>query len=51
MKLISILGATGSIGQSTLNVIERHRSDIGVFAVSAHTDWKSLGEICNKYGH
>ena len=49
MKLISILGATGSIGQSTLNVIGRHRSDIGVFAVSAHKDWKSLGEICNKY--
>ena len=49
MKNITILGATGSIGLNTLDVISRHPDQFRVFAVSAHSDWKSLLQICKKY--
>ena len=34
---ITLLGATGSIGRSTLDVIARHPERYQVFAVTAHT--------------
>ena len=49
MKNITILGATGSIGLSTLDVISRHPDQFRVFAVSAHSDWKSLLQICKNH--
>ena len=49
MKNITILGATGSIGLNTLDVISRHPDQFRVFAVSAHSDWKSLLQICKNY--
>ena len=35
MKVISILGSTGSIGKSTLSVIDMHPDRFKVFALSA----------------
>ena len=49
MKNITILGATGSIGLNTLDVISRHPDQFRVFAVSAHSDWKSLLKICKNH--
>ena len=49
MKNITILGATGSIGINTLDVISRHPDQFRVFAVSAHSDWKSLLQICKNH--
>ena len=36
MKRLAILGATGSIGDSTLNVVRRHPEKFIVYALSAH---------------
>ena len=49
MKNITILGATGSIGLNTLDVVSRHPDQFRVFAVSAHSDWKSLLQICKNH--
>ena len=38
MKTISILGSTGSIGQSTLDVIRLHREDFQIFALSCNSN-------------
>ena len=46
MKNVSILGATGSIGLNTLDVISRHRDKFRVFAVSAYSNWEQLHQIC-----
>jgi len=34
MKRITVLGATGSIGTNTLDVLARHREDFEVFALT-----------------
>ena len=49
MKNIAILGATGSIGLNTLDVISRNPDRFKVFAVSAKSDWETLHKICIKH--
>jgi len=49
MKNITLLGATGSIGKSTLSVIDLHRDQFNVFALSANTNWQQMVKLCNKY--
>ena len=46
MKNICILGATGSIGLNTLDVISLHPNKYKVFALSANTGWKKMLELC-----
>jgi 1-deoxy-D-xylulose-5-phosphate reductoisomerase len=46
MKGICILGATGSIGVSTLDVIARHSSQYKVIALTANTNIDTLYEQC-----
>ncbi|WEV47955.1 1-deoxy-D-xylulose-5-phosphate reductoisomerase [Acinetobacter sp. ESL0695] len=46
---VCILGATGSIGQSTLKVLEKHPKKYNVFAVTAHSRLNALVEICIKF--
>jgi 1-deoxy-D-xylulose-5-phosphate reductoisomerase len=48
-KTISILGATGSIGTSTLNVIDLHPDKFSVFAISANTSVDKMATLCQKY--
>jgi 1-deoxy-D-xylulose-5-phosphate reductoisomerase len=38
MKLVTVLGSTGSIGVNTLNVIRAHRDQFGVYALVAGTN-------------
>ncbi|MBC3906151.1 1-deoxy-D-xylulose-5-phosphate reductoisomerase [Undibacterium umbellatum] len=46
---LCILGATGSIGVSTLDVVARHPDRYGVFALTAHTQVKKLAEQCAQF--
>lgn len=43
---ITILGATGSIGASTLDVITRHTDDYKVYALTANTNVDAMEELC-----
>jgi 1-deoxy-D-xylulose-5-phosphate reductoisomerase len=45
MQTISILGATGSIGQSTLAVLDLHPHAYRVFGVSGHSQYQALIDI------
>jgi len=49
MQQVTILGATGSIGQSTLAVLELHPERYQVFALSAHRRLPELAALCVKY--
>jgi 1-deoxy-D-xylulose-5-phosphate reductoisomerase len=49
MQMITVLGATGSIGVSTLDVIARHPDKYAVFALTAHTQIDKLAEQCQQF--
>ena len=49
MKKVSILGATGSIGLNTLEVISRHPDKYTVFALSAQKSWKKMLLLCKTH--
>src|SRR5690242_14171073 len=46
---LCILGATGSIGGSTLDVVARHPDRFELVAVSAHARVDLLGDICLRH--
>lgn len=46
---ITILGATGSIGLNTLDVINRHPNRFSVFALTAYRQIDRLAELCLRY--
>jgi 1-deoxy-D-xylulose-5-phosphate reductoisomerase len=43
---ITVLGSTGSIGESTLDVLQRHPDRFEVIALSAHANLARLAEQC-----
>ena len=49
MKTISILGSTGSIGQSTLDVIRLHKDNFEIFALSCNTNINLLLKQANEF--
>ncbi len=49
MKRVTVLGATGSIGVSTLDVIARHPDRFEVFALSANTRVEALALQCQQF--
>ena len=48
-QTISILGSTGSIGQSTLDVIARHPEKFEVHALTANQDVARMLEQCKRF--
>ena len=46
---VCILGVTGSIGQSTLKILNQHPDKYSVFAISAHSRISELLEICKQF--
>ena len=48
-RRVSILGATGSIGLSTLDVIRRHPDRFSVSALTASTRVDSMVELCHEF--
>ena len=49
MKQITILGATGSIGISTLDVLDRHSRSYNIFALTGNKKIPLLAEQCAKF--
>ena len=49
MQRITILGATGSIGVSTLDVLARHPDRYSVFALTAHSNVEQLALQCEQF--
>jgi len=45
-RAITILGSTGSIGQSTLDVVARHQDRYKIVALTANTDVDALEQQC-----
>ncbi len=49
MQNITILGSTGSIGMSTLDVLARHSERYSVYALTAHSRVEQLAEQCSQF--
>lgn len=49
MVKLALLGATGSIGTSTLAVLREQSAHFTLSLVSAHTDWQSLLRIAEEF--
>ena len=49
MRSLAVLGATGSIGASTLDVVARHPRRFRVGALSANTDVAALVALCARF--
>ncbi|MFT5541718.1 MAG: 1-deoxy-D-xylulose-5-phosphate reductoisomerase [Glaciecola sp.] len=45
MRTITVLGATGSIGQNTIDVISRHPNEFRVFAITGHSKLDALVKL------
>jgi 1-deoxy-D-xylulose-5-phosphate reductoisomerase len=45
-QVITILGATGSIGLNTLDVVARHPERFDIFALTAHRQIEKLAQLC-----
>ncbi|MDR2012202.1 MAG: 1-deoxy-D-xylulose-5-phosphate reductoisomerase [Rhodanobacter sp.] len=49
MKRITILGATGSIGASALDVVQRHPERFRATALAAHRNAAALADLCARF--
>ena len=49
MKQIAVLGSTGSIGTSTLDVIAAHAEEMQLTAITAHSSWQQLAEQAQQF--
>jgi len=49
LQQVTILGATGTIGLQTLDVISQHQNRFSVFALTASTNVKGLFSLCQLY--
>jgi 1-deoxy-D-xylulose-5-phosphate reductoisomerase len=49
MKRISLLGATGSVGASTLDLVARNPDRFAVAAVTAGRDWERLAALAKQH--
>jgi len=49
MQQVTILGATGTIGMQTLDVIAQHPKRFGVFALSANNNVAGMLALCKQY--
>lgn len=49
VQTLTILGATGSIGASTLDVVARHPERYRVHALTAHQRVEALADLCRRF--
>lgn len=49
MRQLVVLGATGTVGRNTLDVVRRHRDKIQVLALTAYRDAQGLAELCHEF--
>lgn len=50
MKSITLLGATGSIGENTLKVLRGHRDALRLVGIAANRRWRELAPIAREFG-
>jgi 1-deoxy-D-xylulose-5-phosphate reductoisomerase len=50
MRSLTLLGATGSVGTSTLDLVARHRDRFTIEAVTANTDGAGLARLARDHG-
>ena len=48
-KFISILGSTGSVGLSTLSILDKNKKDFKPFVFSANKNYKLICQQIKKY--
>ncbi len=48
-KRVVLLGATGSIGRSTLRVIASHKDRLKLVGVASNSNWRRLAEIAREF--
>ena len=49
MKQLTILGATGSIGQSTLDIVARHPDLYAIYALTANSNYQKMQQLCRQF--
>ncbi|MEW4529745.1 1-deoxy-D-xylulose-5-phosphate reductoisomerase [Maioricimonas sp. JC845] len=49
MKRIAVLGSTGSIGTSCLDVVAAHPDQVSALGMTAHSRWKQLAEQSQQF--
>ena len=49
VRTVAILGATGSIGDSALDVVARHPERFAVAGLAAHRQWEKLAGLCRRF--
>lgn len=49
MRILTVLGATGSIGESTLDVVARHPDRYRVYALTAGRRIERLAQLCARF--
>ncbi len=49
MKGVAVLGSTGSIGESTLDVVARHPDRFRIVALAAHSNHEALFAQCERF--
>ena len=49
MKMLSLFGATGSIGNSTLKLVDEHSDRFSVSVMTAHSNYEKLAQLALKY--
>lgn len=50
MKQLTILGATGSVGSSTLDLVARNRQAFAVHTLTADRNWQELARLARQFG-
>lgn len=48
-RQLTILGATGSVGRNTLDVVRRHPDRLRIHALTAHRDAAGLAAVCREF--
>jgi len=49
VKQITMLGATGSIGQSTLDIVARHPDRYSLYALTANNNHQKMLQLCRQF--
>ena len=49
MKQLTILGATGSIGRSTLDIVARHPDRFALHALTANNNVGKMQQLCRQF--
>jgi 1-deoxy-D-xylulose-5-phosphate reductoisomerase len=49
MQQLVVLGATGTIGRNTLDIVRRHPQRLATLALTAHRDVDGMQQLCAEF--